>query len=344
MTTSKVCPIRPKPLSIQKCFVEDAEEEDVNPDVDLRVKLQNTNKIYTPVITTEDDNVLQICADGSISESESESENVLLNTSAVSSWAEEMDEISADEDDNFQDASMDQIQSGCSESSQIEDDDDQNASTSAVNDNLVGLRRSNRTNKGHLPKKYANAALEIQEKLNELTLQDRQPIEPATYSEAMSSWDKLEWKEAIDQEINSQLANETWELVPRPVKRKVLKNMWGFKLKKRPEGWIKYKARLVVKGCTQVPGIDYGETFSPVIRYETVRLLIATGAGRGYKFMVFDITSAFLNTSLEEDVYMEQPQGCKVVGGYVCMLYSSIYSSTFGIHPNLCHPRLRTLT
>jgi hypothetical protein len=95
---------------------------------------------------------------------------------------------------------------------------------------------------------------------------------------------------------------------------KILKNMWVFKVKKNPEGGIRFKARLVVKGYSQTHGIDYHETFAPVIRYETVRALIAVAAAKELILIQFDVSTAFLNSNLEEEVFMHQPEGCKTKG------------------------------
>ncbi|CAG7726242.1 unnamed protein product, partial [Allacma fusca] len=96
--------------------------------------------------------------------------------------------------------------------------------------------------------------------------------------------------------------------------------------KQLPEGGIRRKARLVVKGCGQRPGVDYKETFAPVVRYETVRILLATAASMNLQLRQFDVNTAFLNTDLEEEIYMKQPKGYEVQrGNYVCKLQRGLY-------------------
>ena len=104
--------------------------------------------------------------------------------------------------------------------------------------------------------------------------------------------------------------NKTWELVDRPQERKVIGVKWVFKTKLNVDGSInKYKARLVVKGYAQIFGVDYSETFAPVARLDTIRLLLAISAQLGWKVHQMDVKSAFLNGILQEEIYVEKPEG-----------------------------------
>ena len=95
--------------------------------------------------------------------------------------------------------------------------------------------------------------------------------------------------------------NKTWELVDRPQERKVIGVKWVFRTKLNVDGSVnKYKARLVVKGYAQIFGVDYSETFSPVARLDTIRLLPAISAQLGWKVHQMDVKSAFLNGILQE--------------------------------------------
>ncbi|KAG8486732.1 hypothetical protein CXB51_020279 [Gossypium anomalum] len=109
--------------------------------------------------------------------------------------------------------------------------------------------------------------------------------------------------------------NQTWELVPRPANRKVIGVKWVYRAKQNADGSLnKLKARLVVKGFSQKYGLDYLETFAPVARLDTIRLLVALAAQMQWKIHQLDVKSAFLNGFLEEEIYIDQPQGFVVTG------------------------------
>ena len=112
----------------------------------------------------------------------------------------------------------------------------------------------------------------------------------------------------------SQIENiKTWELVPRPLNKNVIGAKWVFRNKLDEAGNItRNKARLVCKGYAQVEGIDYGETYAPVARMESIRLILAYASSKNIKVYQMDVKSAFLNGELEEEVYMEQPDGFQV--------------------------------
>ncbi|PKI70590.1 hypothetical protein CRG98_009095 [Punica granatum] len=104
--------------------------------------------------------------------------------------------------------------------------------------------------------------------------------------------------------------NDTWELVDRPQDRKVIGVKWVYRTKLNPDGSVnKNKARLVVKGYAQVWGVDYSETFAPVARLDTIRLLLAIAAQMEWIVFQLDVKSAFLNGSLEEEIFVEQLEG-----------------------------------
>ncbi|KAJ0466898.1 putative RNA-directed DNA polymerase [Helianthus annuus] len=118
------------------------------------------------------------------------------------------------------------------------------------------------------------------------------------------------WKKAMDCEIASIEKNKTWKLVNPPPNVKPIGVKWVYKVKKDAKGSIiKYKARLVAKGYVQRFGIDYEEVFAPVARIETVRLMLALAANRGWEVHHLDVKSAFLHGELKEDVYVHQPEG-----------------------------------
>ncbi|PHT37062.1 putative plastid-lipid-associated protein 13, chloroplastic [Capsicum baccatum] len=144
----------------------------------------------------------------------------------------------------------------------------------------------------------------------------------------MLSSDSFFWKEAVNSEIDSILSNHTWELVDLPPGNKPLGVKWIFKRKMNTDGTIdKYKARLIVKGFKQKEDLGYFDTYSPVTRITSILMLIALAAVYGLEIHQMDVKIAFLNGELEEEIYMEQPEGFVVSGkeNKVCQLIKSLY-------------------
>jgi len=128
--------------------------------------------------------------------------------------------------------------------------------------------------------------------------------DPTIFSDAMSRSDKLEWQAAIQDELKSIEANGTWELVDRPVHEKVIDSKWVFKIKASEGKEPKYKARLVARGFRQEPGVHFQETFAPVVRKETLRLLFALAVKYDLDIFHLDVKTAFLNGDLKETIFM----------------------------------------
>ncbi|GJX29094.1 putative RNA-directed DNA polymerase [Tanacetum coccineum] len=152
--------------------------------------------------------------------------------------------------------------------------------------------------------------------------------EPTSYREAVTSSEGQQWREAIKSEIESILQNHTWELVDLPPGCKPLGYKWIFKNKMKADGTIdKYKARLVIKGYRQREGLDYFDTYSPVTRITSIRMVLAIAALRNLEVHQMDVKTAFLNGDLEEEIYMNQPEGFIAPGqeGKVCRLVKSLY-------------------
>lgn len=120
---------------------------------------------------------------------------------------------------------------------------------------------------------------------------------------------------AMQEELVMIDKNQTWELVERPEHRKVIGVKWVFRTKLNADGSInKHKARLVVKGYAQIFGVDFFDTFAPVARQDTIRMLLAIAAQKRWKICQLDVKSAFLNGFLEEEIYVEKPKGFLVKG------------------------------
>ncbi|KAK1628499.1 hypothetical protein QYE76_002814 [Lolium multiflorum] len=134
---------------------------------------------------------------------------------------------------------------------------------------------------------------------------DNNDEDPATYEEAMMSPDSNKWQEAMKSEMGSMYDNKVWTLVDLPDSRKAVENKWIFKRKTDADGNITvYKARLVAKGFRQIQGVDYDETFSPVAKLKSVRILLAIAAFFDYEIWQMDVKTAFLNGDIEEELYM----------------------------------------
>ena len=134
------------------------------------------------------------------------------------------------------------------------------------------------------------------------------------------------WKEAMDNEMESQKKNKTWELVTlEKSKVKPLGCKWVFTIKEDAEGKRRYKARLVVGGHRQKYGIDYNETFSPVVKHNTIRILLALATKNNLEVHQMDFVTAFLNGYVEEEIFMKQPEGYEDGTSRVCKLVKSLY-------------------
>jgi len=134
------------------------------------------------------------------------------------------------------------------------------------------------------------------------------------------------WYQSLN-EIAALQATRTWSLVPLPSHKRPIGCKWVYKIKLKADGTVeRYKARLVAKGYNQVEGVDYQETFAPVAKMVTVRLLLSVTALRGWHLHQLDVNNAFLHGDLDEDVYMTLPPGFGRKGETrVCKLHKSLY-------------------
>jgi hypothetical protein len=154
---------------------------------------------------------------------------------------------------------------------------------------------------------------------------DYTTTEPTSYTPASKH---TQWCTAMDEEFQALQKQGTWSLVPMPANKNVVGCKWVYKLKHNSDGTIaRYKARLVAKGFHQQHGIDFDETFSPVIKPPTVRLILSLAVSLKWPLRQLDVKNAFLHGTLKEEVYMTQPQGYidSVHPNYVCRLHKSIY-------------------
>nr|GEX61906.1 retrotransposon protein, putative, Ty1-copia subclass [Tanacetum cinerariifolium] len=152
--------------------------------------------------------------------------------------------------------------------------------------------------------------------------------EPTSYKAAMLDPESNKWLDAMNGEMQSMVDNMVWVLVDLPLNCKTVGSKWIFKKKTNMYGIVHiYKACLVVKGYTQLNGVDYEETFSPVADIRAIRILISIAAFYDYEIWQMDVKTAFLNSYLDEDIYMVQPEGFvdPKHPRKVCKLQRSIY-------------------
>lgn len=148
--------------------------------------------------------------------------------------------------------------------------------------------------------------------------------EPTTAKEALSDENAEKWKAAMDSEMNAHKINNTWTICDLPKGRKAIKSRWVFKIKDSDHD-KRFKARLVAKGFSQKYGIDYEETFSPVVRTASLRIMFALAAKLKLKIHQVDAITAFLQGDLYEEIFMEQPDGYDDGTEKVCKLNRAIY-------------------
>lgn len=197
---------------------------------------------------------------------------------------------------------------GDSEQTEDLDFDNENEDSNYIPDRPVSpvsieVRRSERTPKPKIFDQYVTYMCTENENLT---------YDPVSIEEALSRSDGEKWKEAVEDELKSFKENEAWEVQEVPNNGTIVKCKWVFKRKVNSAGEVKHRARLVAKGFDQKAGIDYNETFSPVVKHSTLRLLFALAAKLDLDFFHLDVKTAFLNGDLKETVFMALPDGLAI--------------------------------
>lgn len=201
---------------------------------------------------------------------------------------------------------------------------------------LQNLADTHKVSIKQLTQKLKQAVKEQPEQLEELTtheacvteIDESLTVDPKSHREAMSCPDAEKWRKAELDEMDSIARAATWKLVELPVGRKAIDCKWVYKTKFDQDGNVeRAKARLVAKGYTQQHGVDFDETFSPVLRYSSLRALLALTAYYDLELEQMDVKTAYLNGTIDYDIYMKQPQGHEVKGkeNLVCKLEKSLY-------------------
>ena len=200
-------------------------------------------------------------------------------------------------------------------------------------------RRSGRTL--HVPGQYRQLAGEDEERteqtdhvfmagFDEIIAEaiDEANTDPKSLAEAQSRADWPRWKEAMDKEMSTLEKAGTWRKVPRPHNKNIVGSKWVFRIKRKADGSIdKYKARLVARGFTQIYGVDFFRTYSPVAKLSSFRLILAIAARYDWDIESFDFVGAYLNGELDEneEIYMSSPPGYDIDLQTVLRLLKSLY-------------------
>jgi len=175
-----------------------------------------------------------------------------------------------------------------------------------------------------------------------LEASDEAESDPLSYREALSQSRSANWKEAMRSEFLSLKNNKTWDYVEKSsMNIKAIGSRWVYILKTNHDGSHRFKARLVIKGYEQVPGVDFGETFAPVARLVSFRLLVALATLNKWEIHHMDVSTAFLNPPVDGNIYMQLPEGIdwlessKLPSNTVCRLNKALYglkqAPVFGI-------------
>ena len=156
------------------------------------------------------------------------------------------------------------------------------------------------------------------------------PLIPDTYEEAINSEDCNQWKAAMDAEVATLQANNTWNIVPLPDNREETKGRWVYTVKQGSQpGQIQFKARYVARGYSQIHGIDYDEAYSPTTRFTSIRTLLQKAVNEKLYLHQMDVKGAYLNAPIDKDIYVQQPPGYEMTDAdgirLTCHLNKSLY-------------------
>ncbi|KAK1406226.1 hypothetical protein QVD17_41515 [Tagetes erecta] len=215
--------------------------------------------------------------------------------------------------------------------------DDETVSPEGSDDPLIPTRKS--TRKTNLPKSLQDFIVEgkvrygFEKVVNYSKLSSdnfcfatslNKSVEPKTSKEALTD---INWVNAMNKEMEALNRNHTWDLVELPVGRKPIGCKWVYKIKHDANGEIsRYKARLVAKGYSQREGVDFEETFSPVVKMVTIRVVFSLAVQHDSPLFQLDVDNAFLYGDLNEEVYMRPPVGYySPTETRVCKLNKSLY-------------------
>ena len=155
---------------------------------------------------------------------------------------------------------------------------------------------------------------------------------PNTYKQALNSPQSSEWIKAMDKEYSDLIANKTFELVPLPPGRKVVGGRWAFRASKDPFYNINFKARYCAKGFSQTPGIDFKDTYAPTAKFPSVKTMMNISIQDKLYNEQADVSNAYLQSKIDHEIYMKQPEGYVQDENLVCKLNKSIYGLKQSAH------------
>jgi hypothetical protein len=189
-------------------------------------------------------------------------------------------------------------------------------------------RRSSRQTKGVLPRKLRDFYVG-----RDAMAATHQEPDPESYEQAVKSINAENWRDAMQEELKAIDDNETWEVADLPSGRSAIGSRWVFKSKTdENDEVVKWKARLVAKGYSQKHGIDYLDVFAPVARGVTLRTLLSVAGKKKMLVKQYDVKTAFLNGTLQEEIFIDPPQGVEIPSGKVLKLKKSLYGLKQAAH------------
>jgi len=157
--------------------------------------------------------------------------------------------------------------------------------------------------------------------------------EPKTYDEAMASSNAVKWLATCKEEMRTWKDLDIYDIIPWPKGHKIIGSKWVFCIKWGPDGTIqKHKARIVAQGFTQIKGMDFDQTFTPIAKFQSLHTVFALAAEHNLEVHQMDIKATYLNTNLKEDLYMEPPPGFNIPKGHVLKLKKGMYGTRQGGH------------
>ena len=232
--------------------------------------------------------------------------------------AEQLAELFRNNDNNNNPDNNEQANNENERSDREQNENEEDININGGNDSQINI--NNNDNKNDSPENNKNNTTlrfssrerkPVQRFINEVHI--IQEDEPITYTQAVNSQDGLEWKKAITEELQSLEKNNTWSYVNKNSDMNIIGCKWVFKKKRDMNGKVqRYKARLVAKGYNQEYGVDYGETFAPVLKYKSLRIILALAAIHNLELQQLDIKTAFLNAEVKENIYVELPEGINI--------------------------------